>query len=460
MTTKIPFNTINIEILQDSNKLHDWMNSLIKYLDKKKDSVENLLIKGEIYIRLRENKKAITNLEKAIKINKEEITPYYLLGLLLESNDFKQSINYIQLGIQNVSDNTEEKWRLFHLLSKLIFKYEKNFDLAKRYLNKALKKIKFPCFHCKNNINKVDEKQFWFDYNLVEELYPWVGEKLKLNFVSIEVSNDGYVYILENNGRRLFKFNINGDFISGWDQKILGGEELYFIENLWDLTDIVVSKTSDKLYIGSYHGKVVSFDLKGNKLITYNHPNPSNMDRAQSLAIDSKEILYVIYTHTPGIHSFDPFGNYLGSFGENIALSGTGSNYYCGITVDKDDFIYLFDRYTIQKFSDTWSLIQTYFLPGVNLSVINENSKLSWNGITVDNSGNMYVCDTDKNRIVVLDKNGETVRIIDKISIEDKLHLPVDVFFDKYNNLFIIDKDNTRILKYTKDEIWENFLVY
>ncbi|HPU63726.1 MAG TPA: hypothetical protein PK304_06195, partial [Mobilitalea sp.] len=61
----------------------------------------------------------------------------------------------------------------------------------------------------------------------------------------------------------------------------------------------------------------------------------------------------------------------------------------------------------------------------------------------------LYIVDSGNNRIVVVDKDFNLVRVIDKVYIdgeESALLNPSDVFVDKKGEIYICDTDNNRVL--------------
>lgn len=70
-------------------------------------------------------------------------------------------------------------------------------------------------------------------------------------------------------------------------------------------------------------------------------------------------------------------------------------------------------------------------------------------GIAADNSGNIYVADSDNNRIVKFDPEGNLLETIGSTGSGDgQLLFPVGVAVDKSGNVYVADVDNFRIEKF------------
>ena len=74
------------------------------------------------------------------------------------------------------------------------------------------------------------------------------------------------------------------------------------------------------------------------------------------------------------------------------------------------------------------------------------------NGIIVDQRGTIYLADSSNNRIISWSKDGVIEVIISRNKCEtevNQLNTPVDLAFDRQNNLYILECENHRVQKFT-----------
>jgi sugar lactone lactonase YvrE len=76
-------------------------------------------------------------------------------------------------------------------------------------------------------------------------------------------------------------------------------------------------------------------------------------------------------------------------------------------------------------------------------------------GVTVDQSDNVYVADTNNNRIMrwLVGATSGTLIVGGRGagSGSDQLNTPTDLQFDQYGNLYVADSGNNRVQKFTID---------
>lgn len=92
---------------------------------------------------------------------------------------------------------------------------------------------------------------------------------------------------------------------------------------------------------------------------------------------------------------------------------------------------------------------------GTDLYVVNAEGKREYSPLRrpqdlyIDSNDTIYVSDTDNNRIVVFDKNGDLIKIL--AVPESPLNKPNGVFVDPKGDIYIADTGNKRVVRLNKD---------
>lgn len=96
--------------------------------------------------------------------------------------------------------------------------------------------------------------------------------------------------------------------------------------------------------------------------------------------------------------------------------------------------------------SNEFIYTQTAFIP---IGILNRNTLLNAPEDIYYKDGNFYIADSKSKRVVVINEHGEEVKII-KI---DEFVLPMGVFVDHEDNIFVADKDAQAVFKVSQDGI-------
>ncbi|MBE6668624.1 MAG: hypothetical protein E7601_00285 [Ruminococcaceae bacterium] len=157
------------------------------------------------------------------------------------------------------------------------------------------------------------------------------------------------------------------------------------------------------------------------------------------------------------------------------------------IVVDKDDNVYIVDmktnriivldkyyklKFTIEKFINQNGIEDEFTAPqGVFVSERMVSQKDEDGNVVYDDEGKpvrveeklIYVCDTNANRIVVFDENGEFVKVIpqpeDQLFEEDAVYKPVAMAVDDYGRLYVVSSTTYQgIIMMTSDGVFTGFI--
>ena len=141
-------------------------------------------------------------------------------------------------------------------------------------------------------------------------------------------------------------------------------------------------------------------------------------------------------------------------------VRGSESNMFnnpCGIFVDLNLDLYVADEHNHR--------IQLFRLNQRNgITVVGSGSaKLTIelygpSGIVLDGDQHLFIVERDNSRIIGSDENG--FRCIFGCSTNEKLSSPITMSFDSYGNIYVTDRDNHRVQKILKNQLDSKFLLF
>ncbi len=228
----------------------------------------------------------------------------------------------------------------------------------------------------------------------------------------IFVDNDGYIYVADSGNNRIQKFTSLGV----WEMTIVGETENFSGE--FSFPQGVAVDSSGNIYVADSDNNVIEkFNSNGVYLTQFGGAgaDAGQLSSPGGVAVDSSNNIYVADSGNNRIQKFDSNGTYLMQFGEY----GTGNGQFDspqGVSVDnRNGNIYVIDtgNARVQKFNPLGVYITQFGKytscggGGVLLfaTIFGNNSEcadggFAWpGGISVDTNGNIYVADTDNNRV-------------------------------------------------------------
>lgn len=173
---------------------------------------------------------------------------------------------------------------------------------------------------------------------------------------------------------------------------------------------------------------------------TFNNPS--------GIAVDGAGNLYVADTLNSRIRKIDSSGNVTTIAGGTPGFTdgnGTSSQFNTpyGITIDQTGYIYV---------ADTYNNAIREIDPLGNVNTV--SSVHSPYGVKIDSLGDLYVADTGYHQIIKIDGNGTTTIVagstsgyVDGNASGAKFSLPKDLAIDGAGNVFVADTANDRIRK-------------
>ncbi len=251
------------------------------------------------------------------------------------------------------------------------------------------------------------------------------------NPTGVSVDNSGNIYFADQDNDRVRMINTSGIITT-----VAGNGS-------WDYNGENVSATSVGLY------------------------NPTDV------AVDNAGNLYIAEKNKYRIRKVDINGNittiagtgYSGYTGDGGAATNAKLRYPTGVAVDNSGNVYIADNYNhCIRMVNPSGIISTIAGTGSSGSAGDNgpavNAELdSPNDVTVDNSGNIYIADTDNNKIRMINSSGIITTFAGTggvfggysgdggLAINAELNGPMSIAIDNLGNIYIADEENHRIRK-------------
>ena len=190
----------------------------------------------------------------------------------------------------------------------------------------------------------------------------------------IAVGKSGNIYVADSGNNRIQKFDSNGNFLSTWGTTGSGNGQFN------GARDVAVDKSGNVYVTDMFNNRVQKFDPDGKFLTAWAEgPNTYSNTLVFYIAVDQSGSVYLSDFYNR-IVKFDSNGNFLTTWGTN----GTGNGQFngpAGVCVDGSGNVFVADsgNNRIQKFDSNGNFLSTW-------------SKGHYEGVAVDESGNVYVC--------------------------------------------------------------------
>ena len=277
----------------------------------------------------------------------------------------------------------------------------------------------------------------------------------------VVVDGSGQIYVADTYNNRIQKFDPQGNFITYFGTSAPSSNSAN--SSFHYPIGIAVDGYGHVYVADSFNNRVQKFDPQGNFITFFGASAPSSSSANGSfnipygVAVDGSGNVYVADTSNNRIQKFDPQGNFITYFGASApsTSSANGSFHYpWGITVDGNGDVYVSEpaNNRVQKFDAQGNFITYFGASAPNASSAN-GSFNSPQGVAVDGSGNIYVTDTNNNRIQKFDSQGNFMTYFgasapNSSSANDSFYLPYGIAVDGSGHVYVADRFNNRVAVY------------
>lgn len=261
----------------------------------------------------------------------------------------------------------------------------------------------------------------------------------------IAVRDDGSFLVAEIQGKRIAKFDKNGNFIG----------TITSIKNYGPLKgpfDVEIGKITKNIYIAdSKNNQILILDEQENLIQTLGTleptAKPGGFHQPHAIAINEKlDRIYVADTHNHRVEIFNTKGQLIKIIGKpGIANEPNTFNFSVGLDCDSMGNLYAMSLYNgnINIYDSEGRFTRQIGEQGYTPGKFHAAYGLKHHNNTI------WVADTRNSRIQQLSNSGEIMTLIDNgegIAL-NQFNNPADIDFDAQNNIYISDWKNNRIIK-------------
>lgn len=310
------------------------------------------------------------------------------------------------------------------------------------------------------------------------------------NPMDVTVDTAGNVYVVEQGNHRVQKFTADGDFLAQWGTQgagesqfnMPGGIAVDGSNNVWvaDSENHRVQKfSSGGGFLAQYGSqgtdegqfkspKDIAFDSTGNMYVAeYGNKRVQKLTSTGSYLLEwdgdgvtdfgllwgitrvADGILVVDAQSSGSVQTYTEQGIYLWARGRGSNAQGILSS-PSGVAVAGDGKIFIIDagNNRVQKFDETGAFLLEWGSAGVGNSEFNFSTYGESSGIIADASNNVYVADTNNNRIQKFDANGA---YITQWGDQSTMQYPLGLAIAPNGNIVVADSGNHRFQEFTPD---------
>ena len=266
----------------------------------------------------------------------------------------------------------------------------------------------------------------------------------------IAVDDSGNLYVVDQVNNRVEKFNSVDNYLSTIGS--VGSND----GQLSSPTGVAVDSFGNVYVTDIDNHRVEKFDSAGNFVLKFGTTGNADgqFSDLQGIAVDSSGNIYVADLLHP-IQKFDPSGKFMYEIGTGKINGATG------IALDKSGNLYVLDNGGSQvvefssngNFIKEWGTFCNLFRTagcidpdGSGPFALGDGQFNAPNGIAIDNSGNIFVTDTQNNRVEVFDSSGHFIYKFGANGNDDgQFMTPIGIAVANSGSLYVVDQNNDRV---------------
>ncbi len=261
------------------------------------------------------------------------------------------------------------------------------------------------------------------------------------------------LYIFDSGSQRVLKFDKDGNFLIEWGG--YGTEEGKFNchEDKGTICGLAVDSQNHIYVVDKGNYRIQKFDAEGNFLTSWGTQGTGNGQfiRPIYVAVDLQGNVFVTDDRNPVIQKFDKDGQFLLKWGSFGTKNGQ-FRHATGIATDSEGNVYISD-YTnrvVQKFDNNGTFLAAW--------KTGENHKSGTpEALVIDHNDRIYITDSKLKQIEIFNSEGVSLKSIslEGAGLFNRIS-PYGIAINSSGYLFVSDRKNHRVLKYTKPVLGEN----
>ena len=290
--------------------------------------------------------------------------------------------------------------------------------------------------------------------DLQPELVISIGGELPFNAPrDIATAPDGTLFVADSRNHRIVHLDTQGLFLNAWggygnvlDGEIQGG----LFNEPWG---VAVGPDGQVYVADTWNHRIQVFTQEGEFLWMWNTfdvlGTVDGFWGPRGIAVDKDNRVFVTDTGKQRVVIFDSQGNYLTQFG-GVGLEAGKLDEPVGIDIAEDGRVYI---------ADTWNYRVQVFAPdasGMQYQSVNMWDVDAWSSDTLDNkpflaldeTGNVYLTDPDRGRVIVFDSEGQFTRIWGGFDNTYTMNIISGVTIGEDGSVWVSDALSNTLLKF------------
>jgi len=266
----------------------------------------------------------------------------------------------------------------------------------------------------------------------------WGGpdRKIFLQPKGIAFDKEDNIYVVDNKGDKIKKFNPEGRFLANW------GSSKRELRGMKEPTGIAIDDQG-YIYVTDARANVVwKFDKNGTYINKWGREGSGKdeLNRPMGIAVDGNNDVYVVDSENFRIKKYARTGDVGRIWGQQGASDGNFV-YPTAVAVNQKNEVFVVDRMRVQKFSLKGEFISSWGQRGIGDGAMNVPM-----GIGIDFHNNVYVVDSGNNRIQKFDEEGSFISKWGSSGIgSGQMSFPFGIAINNQGHVFITERDNHRV---------------